>query len=177
MGRAGSQMEMRQQKGPVWLRKWAATRCHGDDRTVNLDRPSHLLSQRLTTAWERGLDPSKQGRATGFMWLKRRRSGARWGMTSLPLVVLPIAPHFSMACRSALASLLPFAESSYKAATGVRLLQDPDFALRQASQQRSPACLPRAACRRLGVAAHLQSYERRRGPARCGVTSELPPSA
>lgn len=51
------------------LKVGRATRCYGvkgseqsDDRTVNLDFPSCRLSQRLRTAWKRGLDPSEQRR-------------------------------------------------------------------------------------------------------------------
>jgi hypothetical protein len=68
----------------------------GDDRTRNLDLPSQRLWQRLRTAWKQKFWTLETGTAAGFMWLNRRQSGSRWGMTSAPLVVFPIPPSFSM---------------------------------------------------------------------------------
>ena len=77
--------------------------------------------------------PFRTGTATGLVWLNRGPSGSEGLMTSVPLVVFPIAPHILDGLGRRTGRVLAVRGEQQQGCDGGQRAEDPDFALHQTS--------------------------------------------
>ena len=77
--------------------------------------------------------PFRKGTAAGLVWLNRGHSGSEGLMTSVPLVVFPIAPHILDGLGRRTGRVLAVRGEQQQGCDGGQRAEDPDFALHQTS--------------------------------------------